>query len=62
MTHVSTCSTAEARGNRSACRATVGTMLCAWSRFIRLRQARHVYFDVAPQRNHYPANDNSRES
>lgn len=62
MTHVSTCSTAEALGNRPACRAAVGTMLCAWSRFIRLRQARHVYFDVALRRNHYPATDDSRES
>ena len=48
MTASSSCRAAPALPSRQTGHPVVAAMTGAWSRFIRLRQARHVYFCIDP--------------
>jgi hypothetical protein len=70
MNPMSTCCRDAGLEHSPHCRATVGTLLCAWTRFVRLRQARHTYFNLTPRPTTRTApspgndshHDNSREN
>ena len=50
MTHMSTCSAEPCMGCNPSPRSVLAAATRSWSRFIRLRQARHVWLGGVPPR------------